>query len=72
MNKEKCFIKLIGCDDSTLIDLELTNDEIKLLERIATKSYKISTYSCMPVMKVIKGEEAKKLEQKLLEQAIEE
>lgn len=72
MNKEKCFIKLIGCDDSTLIDLELTNDEIKLLEKIATKSDKISTYSCMPVMRVIKGEEAEKLEQELLERAIEE
>lgn len=72
MEKEKCFVRLQGCDDSTLIDLELANDEIKLLEKIAIKSYEISTYACMPVMEVIKGEEAEKLEQELLEKAIEE
>lgn len=67
MDKEKCFINIAGCDDNTLIDIELTKDEIKLLELIAEKSMKISTYSCMPVLRVITGEDAKDLENDILE-----
>jgi len=67
MSKEKCFINISGCDDRTLVDIELTKDEIRLLESIAEKSKQISTYSCMPTLKVIKGQEAVELEKEMLE-----
>lgn len=72
MSKEKCFIELRGCDADTLIDIELDDIEIKLLEKIEEKSKKTSTYSCMPTLRLIKGEEAKKLEDEIIKDMIED
>lgn len=47
-----CIISLVGCDDETEFGMLLTEDEIALLQKIAAKSLIVSTYDCMPVMKV--------------------
>ena len=41
-----------GCDDSTSIELELTESEFTLVEGIAHLITKASTYGCMPRMYV--------------------
>ena len=56
MNKEKYKITLIGCDDITIIPVELTDEEHELIREISEKSKQTSTYGCMPVM-VIEVEE---------------
>jgi hypothetical protein len=45
-------IGIDGCDDSTIFEMELTEDEARLLEKVAAKAKKTSTYSCMPTMEV--------------------
>ena len=50
--KTKYVIELIGCDDTTNFEMELTEDELKLLQRVAKKSKETSSYSCMPIMRV--------------------
>lgn len=68
--KEMCFIKLSGCDDSTLIEMQLNNVEINFLEKIAEKSKENSNYCCMPTMRIIKGEEAEELEAEIFDSLI--
>jgi len=43
-------IALHGCDDSTIFEMELTDEEFALAERIAAKSEETSSYGCMPTM----------------------
>jgi len=45
-------IALEGCDDTTYIDMDLTAEELALVERIAAKSEEASTYCCMPTLSV--------------------
>lgn len=46
-------IGLHGCDDSTLMRMELTSAESGLLRRVAKLSEETSTYGCMPTLEVM-------------------
>lgn len=48
----KCNIGLHGCDDSTYIDMEITDEEYEFLKRVSNLSKKESTYGCMPTMEI--------------------
>lgn len=48
----KIRIKLVGCDDTTIFEMELTEKEYELLQRVANLSEETSTYGCMPIMEV--------------------
>ena len=50
MIKKKYEIILDGCDDSTKFEMELTNEEFELLEKVSAKSNEASKYCCMPRM----------------------
>lgn len=43
-------ILLSGCDDHTEFQMDLTPDEVALLERVATASITASEYGCMPTL----------------------
>lgn len=45
-------IILIGCDDTTSFEMELTDEEAALIERVCELSDKTSTYGCMPTMDI--------------------
>lgn len=51
--KKPYIISLIGCDDQTDFKMELTDNELDLLKRVAAKSVETSTYGCMPIMELI-------------------
>lgn len=50
----KYIIALHGCNDSTIFEMELTEEEYKLVKKIADKSEEVSTYGCMPIMEIKK------------------
>lgn len=43
---------LNGCDDTTAIEMDLTDAELAFVQRIAVLSERNSTYVCMPTMRV--------------------
>lgn len=43
-------IILKGCDDDTVIPIELTEEEFELIKKIGKLSQSISEYSCMPIL----------------------
>ena len=45
-------IKLIGCDDTTEFDMDMAPKEYEFLKKIAEKSFEVSDYACMPVMRL--------------------
>ncbi len=45
-------ITVSGCDDSTTIIKELTEEQAKFLKEIADQITETSTYNCMPRMYV--------------------
>lgn len=45
-------ISVDGCDDSTHIEMELTEDEAALVRLIAEKITAAAEYGCMPVMRL--------------------
>lgn len=51
MNK-KHVIELIGCDDETLIVMDLNNEQKKFLAHLSMLSSEKSRYSCQPVLKI--------------------
>jgi hypothetical protein len=53
----KYYILLRGCDDKTIIPMDLSKGQIELLNEISLRSKKISRYVCMPVMYVLNREE---------------
>ena len=53
----KYTIKLEGCDDDTIFDMELTPEEYELVERISVRSLEVSEYCCMPRLYVGKSEQ---------------
>ncbi|SDK81672.1 hypothetical protein [Lacicoccus qingdaonensis] len=59
--KKKFEIAVHGCDDSTCIEYDLTEEQMELVEDIAIKITEASSYACMPVMdiKLIMEEENK-------------
>lgn len=48
--KRKYRISVHGCDDSTIIIKELTEQELKIIREVAREVTKTSTYICMPTM----------------------
>lgn len=50
--KKKYFITLIGCDDITRFQIELSNEELELVKKLCRKSKETSEYGCMPTMEV--------------------
>lgn len=55
--KKKYRISVHGCDDSTIIEKELTEDELKTIQSVAAEVTETSEYVCMPTMKVEEMEE---------------
>lgn len=47
---KKYEISLVGCDDETVFDMELTEEEFNLLTRVSKLSKETSEYRCMPIM----------------------
>jgi hypothetical protein len=45
-------VRLIGCDDTTYIAMDVSEDEKALLDRLAAASEAESNCPCMPVMAV--------------------
>ena len=52
MKKKTCIITLEGCDDETVFEMDLTEEEKILLRNVAAKANETSTYDCMPRMYV--------------------
>ena len=50
--KKKYSICLNGCDDDTVFEMELTENEYQLLSKVSEMANKTSTYGCMPRMYV--------------------
>ena len=48
--KKKYRISVHGCDDSTIIEKELTEDELKTIRSVAAEVTETSEYGCMPIM----------------------
>ncbi len=46
-------ININGCDDSTVLEIELTKDEASLIEKIAKMSKAQSIYGCMPTIELL-------------------
>jgi len=61
MEKTKITVMLDGCDDSTYIPMEVTKEELKLLEVLSDKSEEISTYVCMPKLRIALIKEKEKM-----------
>ena len=51
-SKKTVKIKLAGCDDSTVVTLEVDIKELAILNRVAKLSQEISEYNCMPTMEI--------------------
>jgi len=51
---EKYKIVLDGCDDFTEFEMELTQTEAELVDRIGILSKETSTYGCMPKLYIEK------------------
>lgn len=49
----KINIRLVGCDDTTEFDMNMTPKEYEFLKKIAEKSIEISEYTCMPIIELI-------------------
>ena len=45
-------ITVTGCDDETVVTMELTAQEHELIDHLADLISTRSTYSCMPVMDI--------------------
>ena len=50
--KKKYRILVHGCDDSTIIEKELTEDELDLIQSVAQDVTETSEYICMPIKEV--------------------
>jgi hypothetical protein len=50
-------IVLSGCDDSTVVEMDLTHDEWAVLDRFAHRTRETSQYGCQPRMSVTRKDE---------------
>ena len=57
MKKKTYIITLEGCDDETVFEMDLTEEEKILLQNVAAKANETSTYCCEPRMYVRKKED---------------
>lgn len=54
---KKYTITLQGCDGYTDIDMELSNEQLELIQKISKLSMEISTIDCEPVLTIEEYEE---------------
>lgn len=50
--KKKYIISVIGCDDETIIEKDLTMSEFELIQSVAKEITEKSEYICMPIMEI--------------------
>lgn len=50
--KNKYYIYLYGCDDTTVFPIKLTEEEVAVVRKLSEFSKVASTYGCMPTMDV--------------------
>lgn len=50
-------VSIDGCDDSTVLTMNVTDDEYGLLEVLAARSLQVSTYGCQPKIELKKLDE---------------
>ena len=55
MEKEKYLISLIGCDDTTYLEKELSTAEYQFLYNLSKEINKNSAYGCQPKMDIRLG-----------------
>jgi len=46
----KYMIKLMGCDDTTRFEMELSDEQVAVVQQMADLSKKTSECGCMPVL----------------------
>lgn len=47
----RCFVVSVnGCDDSTIFDMEMTEQEFEFLKKVQNLTIEKSTYGCMPIL----------------------
>ena len=57
---KKYKIANIGCDDSNWFDMELTDEELKLVIRLFEENNKIADYCCTPHLYIYEYDENKR------------
>lgn len=57
---KKYKIANIGCDDSNWFDMELTEEELKVVIRLFEENNKIASYGCTPHLYIYEYDESKK------------
>ena len=55
MKKRKYLISLIGCDDATYLEKELSAEEYQFLYNLSKEINKNSSYGCQPKMDIRLG-----------------
>ena len=50
-------ITLLGCDDWTVFQMNLSQEEFKLVKKIEEISKETSTYICMPTLEIVEVKE---------------
>lgn len=53
----KVKINIVGCDDSTIFDLEVTQKELIFLKKLSDISIKTSEYGCQPIIEIESNKE---------------
>ena len=56
MKKRKYLISLVGCDDTTHLEKELSVEEYQFLHNLSKEINESSSYGCQPKMEVELGE----------------
>ena len=49
---KKYKIGIHGCDDSTYVEMELSDEQFKIISLLCEKCTDNSTYGCMPTMQI--------------------
>lgn len=57
---KKYIIENCGCDDSVCFDMELTDEELKLVIRLFEENNKRASYCCTPHLYIYEYDENKK------------
>ena len=52
MKKKEYTISVHGCDDSSIFNMKLSDEEFDVVDRLCKECTNTSTYSCMPVMQI--------------------
>ena len=55
--KEIYFIDVMGCDDTTTVEMELTKKQLEVIIDLAKRTYNISDFSCQPIIEIYQEDE---------------